>query len=160
MASQGVVGDHFRQRLRDERERRGWTQRNLSDMLEARGVYVHHTAIAKVEAGDRGVRLDMVCAVADIFGVSVDALLGRSGRSGDLAWLASKLTSNAQKIATEVEMLHHRLRSEYDEIWAALGRDSDNPLLEIGGTALLRLSEASSALSDLARQFPLPSVKR
>lgn len=160
MASQGVVGDHFRQRLRDERERRGWTQLDMTTMLTARGVWVHHTTVAKIESGARGVRLDFVCAVADIFGVSVDALLGRSGRSGDLAWMASKLTSNAQKIATEIDTLRHRLYSEYDEIWAALGRDSDNPLLEVGGTALSRLTEASNALNDLARQFPLPSVRR
>jgi transcriptional regulator with XRE-family HTH domain len=157
MASQGVIYDQFRQRLRDERERRGWSQQKVADLLAAHGVYVHPTAVTKVEAGSRGIRLDMLWAFADIYGVSVDALLGRSGRSGDLAWAVSKLASNAQKAATEVDMVAHRLRTEYDEV-RAMCRNDELPLLEVGGSALMQLSLASSALSHLADQFPLPTA--
>jgi transcriptional regulator with XRE-family HTH domain len=143
MASQGVIYDQFRQRLRDERERRGWSQQKVADLLAAHG--------------SRGIRLDMLWAFADIYGVSVDALLGRSGRSGDLAWAVSKLASNAQKAATEVDMVAHRLRTEYDEV-RAMCRNDELPLLEVGGSALMQLSLASSALSHLADQFPLPTA--
>lgn len=152
------MGDQFRQRLRDERERRGWSRAALTVMLEKRGVWVHPTAIAKIENGTRSVELSMLWALADIFGVSVDALIGRAGRGGDLAWAASKLTANAQKAASEIDMIAHRLRTEYDEVWAMLGRESTSPLLEVGGSALMQLSLASSALNDLANQFPLPTA--
>lgn len=130
----------------------------MVEMLKTRDIYVHKSTITKIEKGDRGIRLDMLWAFADIYGISVDALLGRSGRSGDLAWAVSKLTANAQKAAADIESVSTRLRSEYDDVWAMMGRDSKAELLKIGGTALMRLSGARDALNALANQFPLPRV--
>jgi transcriptional regulator with XRE-family HTH domain len=46
MASSGVIYDQFRQRLRGERERRGWSQQKVADLLASQGVYVHPTAVS------------------------------------------------------------------------------------------------------------------
>lgn len=157
MASESEISDQFRQRIRDERERRGWTRHALVDMLAVRGVYVHPTTLAKVETGDRGVRLDMLWALADIFGVSIDTLIGRGGHSSDLAWAASKLTSNAQKAAGDIAAIAHRLQGEYDEVWSMLGQHGRRgPLVMSGAAALAHLRQAREALNKLAGQFPLP----
>ncbi|OBB73161.1 hypothetical protein A5759_16270 [Mycobacterium sp. 852014-52144_SCH5372336] len=66
-------------RVRRERERRDWSQAELAKLLQDRGIAsVYPTTVAKIEAGERAVRIDEATALADIFEVSVDALLGRS----------------------------------------------------------------------------------
>lgn len=69
--------DHFRKRLKDERERREWTQEALANMLSAKGIPMHWTTVAKIEKGDRSVRIDEAAGIADLFGISVDTMLGR-----------------------------------------------------------------------------------
>src|ERR1700742_3389366 len=101
MGKSGSVGYLLRNRIRDEREHRGWSQAELAQALVTRGMIGHTSTIAKIELGLRGVRIDELCAFADLFGMSVDTLLGRGG-TNDLAWAISKLTGNAQKIAVEI----------------------------------------------------------
>ena len=53
-----------------------------AEMLCAKGLTAYPTTIAKIEAGDRTVQIDELVALAEIFEVSVDTLLGHStGRS-------------------------------------------------------------------------------
>ena len=48
------IEEYFRKRLRLERDEvRGWSQAELAKMLTARGIDMHPTTIAKIEAGDR-----------------------------------------------------------------------------------------------------------
>ena len=63
----------LRLRIKFERTQRGWSQAYLADLLS-----VHPTTIAKIEAGDREVKISELDAMADTFDLSVDALLGRS----------------------------------------------------------------------------------
>jgi ribosome-binding protein aMBF1 (putative translation factor) len=69
--------DHFAKRLRAEREHRGWSQAEMAKMLSDRGIPMDWTTIAKVEKNDRSVRIDEAAGIADLFGTSVDELLGR-----------------------------------------------------------------------------------
>jgi transcriptional regulator with XRE-family HTH domain len=74
------IEDSFREHLKTERESRGWSQTELAKMLsDSLRNPVHWTTIAKIEKGDRSVRIDEAAAVADLFDMSVDALLGRQG---------------------------------------------------------------------------------
>ena len=58
-------------------------QRELADKLADKGINMHWTTIAKIEkGGERSVRIDEAAAFADVFGVSVDHLLGRRARPG------------------------------------------------------------------------------
>lgn len=79
MGKQSFVETRFRERVRRERELRDWSQAELAKLLQDRGIAsVYPTTVAKIEAGERAVRIDEATALADIFDVSVDALLGRS----------------------------------------------------------------------------------
>ena len=99
------VDDLLRDNLRNERERRKLTQTQVAEMLLTRVRSMHTSTVAKIEAGTRAVHADELSAYADIFGVSVDALLGRTRDGTDLAWAVAKLTSSAQKTASEVHAL-------------------------------------------------------
>jgi transcriptional regulator with XRE-family HTH domain len=60
----------FRQRLREVRRLKGWTQQQLADALAAGGVRLDASAITRLERGTRGVTLDDVIAIAAALGVS------------------------------------------------------------------------------------------
>lgn len=119
---------------------------------------VSRTAIVRIEAGERAIHIGEVSALADAFGTSIDALVGRS-RRGELATAASNLTANAQKMANEIERMQIRLRDEYDDVREAvsIGGAAVTNLLEFGGSAILALSNARDWLNRLANQFPIPT---
>jgi hypothetical protein len=51
----------------------------MAKMLADRGVQpMHPTTVAKIEAGDRSVRINEAMEIAELFGVSMDTLLGRT----------------------------------------------------------------------------------
>jgi transcriptional regulator with XRE-family HTH domain len=63
--------------MRAERERRGWSQADMAKMLSRKGIQsMYPTTVAKIEAGERAVRIDEANAIADLFEVSLDSLLG------------------------------------------------------------------------------------
>ena len=66
-----------------ERERRGWSQADMSKLLAEKKIGISTTAVAKLEAGTREVKIDEAAAIADTFGVSLDNLLGRTGGQSD-----------------------------------------------------------------------------
>jgi transcriptional regulator with XRE-family HTH domain len=74
-----VIEDRLGQRLRQERERRGWSQQEVAERLRALNVNVHPSAVAKMEA--RGVatprtfRLGEAWALAALFEMPLDELL-------------------------------------------------------------------------------------
>lgn len=61
----------LKDRIRDLREREGWSQKELADRLE-----VAPTTLANWEQGRRKPELSRFIAMLDIFGVSADYLLG------------------------------------------------------------------------------------
>jgi transcriptional regulator with XRE-family HTH domain len=73
-----TTGDRFRHMARAERERRKWSQADVARKLTERGIdKIHHTTVAKVESGEREVKLDEAVAIADLFGLPLDVMLGR-----------------------------------------------------------------------------------
>lgn len=156
MGSQGLAGDRFRLRLKAERERRGWSQGELAEKVG--GCYA--STIAKIEAGHRGARIDEVDALADIFGISVDVMIGRTGRSADLAWAMSKLTSNAQKFVLEISGLRQRLAGDVEDVVALINTrqvaDRIRETLDAVETADRLLVATETTLNTLANQFPIP----
>ncbi len=70
-------------------------------MLADRGVSTYATTVAKIEGGDRAVRIDEAVAIADVFGMSLDAFLGRGQSSeAQLVDVLRTLQSTARQ-ATE-----------------------------------------------------------
>ena len=63
----------YRNRLRDLREDRDWTQKQMADKL-----YMQLTQYRRYETGERAIPLELACTLADTFGVSLDYLAGRT----------------------------------------------------------------------------------
>ena len=57
MGNRKWTDDYFSKRLRAEREQRGWSQADMAKRLSAKDIPMHWTTIAKIEAGDRSVRI-------------------------------------------------------------------------------------------------------
>jgi transcriptional regulator with XRE-family HTH domain len=60
------------QRMRQLREKRGWTQAYVAEKLN-----IKTNTLTNYELEKRGLTEEMIVKVADLFGVSVDYLLGR-----------------------------------------------------------------------------------
>lgn len=78
MASSKWIDKQFGQRLKEGRKTHGWTQPQMAELLAERcSQSIDASTIAKIEAGRRSVRINEAVAIADLFEVSVDALVGR-----------------------------------------------------------------------------------
>ncbi len=60
----------FAEQMRIQRERRGWTQRQLATRLSKLGLAVHQTKIGKWESGERRITLDEALAISVALDVS------------------------------------------------------------------------------------------
>ena len=65
--------------LRATRQASGLSQQNVADALKPLGISLSQTQVAKIERGERPLRLDEAVALAGLFGVTVDIALGLSG---------------------------------------------------------------------------------
>jgi transcriptional regulator with XRE-family HTH domain len=109
----------FRDTLRHERKERGWSQAHVAKLLSGKGLAVYPTTVAKIEAGERAVRVDEIVAVADIFDVSVDALLGHSvqrARAGDKGLTFNALARLVQHTVGQAESLEATLRDRLADL--------------------------------------------
>lgn len=97
---ESVVGS----RVRDLRESRGWTQRQLAERMKARGFDWHQTTAAKTEAADRPLRVNEVYALARAFDESVMSLLTEPDRGGNLHSLLVALDAERVAIARRDEV--------------------------------------------------------
>jgi transcriptional regulator with XRE-family HTH domain len=86
-------------RIADERNARDWTQQRLADELTKRGVPSRWSAISKIEIGSRPVHARELSALADIFDMSIDVLVGQPPTGGDMEWLRRSLTRAAVSVA-------------------------------------------------------------
>jgi transcriptional regulator with XRE-family HTH domain len=78
MSSSKWVDKRFGQHLKRGRVERDLTQPQMAEMLTAKGIApMGATTIAKIEAGTRSVRINEAVAIAELFEMSIDALLGR-----------------------------------------------------------------------------------
>ena len=78
-----------------QRKQRRWSQPQMARELTAQGVRgLHASSIAKIEAGDRSVRINEAVAYADVFGVPLNTLLGRASEASE-----DNLTLSVRNIA-------------------------------------------------------------
>jgi transcriptional regulator with XRE-family HTH domain len=109
---------YFRKRLKRERDGRGWSQAEMAKALSDNDIPMHSTTIAKIEAGDRSVRIDEAAGIADLLGVSLDGLLGRKGMEDDKSHAMSVLADEARRVGIEVADMMDRLRRAYEDLEA------------------------------------------
>lgn len=112
MGNQKWTEDYFSKALRAERERRGWSQARLAELLSDKGISsMHWTTVAKIEKGDRSVRIDEAAAVADLFEVSLDTLLGRSvPPKADEHYTLRTLIDTASQAAWQISAIRQSVR--------------------------------------------------
>ena len=89
------MNKRFAQRVKAEREARGWSQPKFVELLEAQGVPMHATTVAKIEAGKRAVRIVEAVGIADVFGLSLDSLMDRTRQSEDDVTHALRILHNS-----------------------------------------------------------------
>ncbi len=63
---------HYKNKVKVLREARGWSQRDLAARLD-----VTPATVAQWETGVNGLSLKSAVALADLFGCTLDAVLGR-----------------------------------------------------------------------------------
>jgi transcriptional regulator with XRE-family HTH domain len=146
--------DRFRKRLRTERERREWSQSDLAQLLcDATGAKWHPTTIAKIEAGDRSVRIDEAVAIAEVLEVPLNSLLGlKTAVENDLAYAMSALQQTVGKSVWDVNAMYNTLRDRWADVLEVEFDGSDTVAAE-GTQALDALQVAMDALYKVA---PVP----
>jgi transcriptional regulator with XRE-family HTH domain len=156
MVKQTPTETRFRERVTRERKRRKWSQSGVAKMLEDRGVPgLTGTTIAKVERGDRAVRIDEAAAFADIFGLPLDELIGRhlDERTRALSYVIQAITGTMHQVAPAVTAL----KTEFAEISAELGAFDFDGRAELDAAAQECHNALDHAASVIAGMWPLLS---
>jgi transcriptional regulator with XRE-family HTH domain len=153
------IDDYFSKRLKTERERRKWTQADIAKRLRGKGIHVTSTAIAKMEAEKpslrRSVKISEAAGIAELFGVSLDSLLGRRvGVENDLSNALGALQHAAEKATWEIGVIHGYVQHGFTEL-EPYQFESRQDLDSEGHRALDALLAAQDALANVA-MFRLP----
>jgi len=93
-------------RVRMLRKARGWSQSELAARLDRVGVRMHQTAVAKIEAGERPIRVNELVILAQLFGQHPESML-----AGDVGSFPSAMT--------EVVMAQATFSQAHDEVLQA-----------------------------------------
>lgn len=148
----------FGKRVQIERTNRGWSQAEMARMLSDNGVNpMHPTTIAKIESGQRSVRINEAVGIAELFEASIDSLLGRkpgtqiSEVEYALRLMRDTARQSSQQVFTALETIHEQLDDLPKEFANAdalqnLGRHVCSKNLYLAHQALLLLTELSEAL--------------
>ena len=113
------VDQQFGERVRVERKHRGWTQPELAKMLSDKGIGpMGPVTISKIESGDRPARIIEALGIAECFGVSVDALLGRSTDQRDnQAYALRSLRITADRSAHQIRDIANTLNERLADMY-------------------------------------------
>lgn len=120
----------------------------MAKMLADSGIQpMHSTTVAKIEAGERSVRINEAAGIADLFGVTVDSLLGRklgkgTGLPDALGWVMDSVQIARTSMGRDAKSLRARL----DEVPRFEGRST---LLTQGRLALDHIEIAIKSLNTL-----------
>jgi transcriptional regulator with XRE-family HTH domain len=153
MGSEKWTDKRFGKRVKAKRDARGWSQADIAKMLSDRGIHpMHPTTVAKIEAGDRSVRINEAVGIADLFEVSVDSLLGRKpgAQRSELTYLLRALRQSSQQVWAALETIREMLEELPAEFDGADGpqtmSDTWSKYLAPASQALTRLTIASDHL--------------
>jgi transcriptional regulator with XRE-family HTH domain len=93
----------FKQRLRELREENKWSQQELADKIG-----LSQSAITDWERGARSPNLAKTEKLADIFGVTVDYLLGRANKKG-IAYTLDEIKKLHPDLAAPLEKVKKKM---------------------------------------------------
>lgn len=148
--------DYFRKRLKSERLNRDWSQADVAKLLSDKGVHMHPTTVAKIEAGERSVRIDEATGIADLFEMSLDALLGRAASlDDDLSYALRSLRHGARRWDAQLSPIVAELDDASAEVYA-FDFDGREDLMSAVSTLTQALIAAGLAARQIER-FALPT---
>lgn len=150
MGRQKWTDERFGKWVRTLRDSRGWSQAEMAKMLSDKGIQpMHPTTVAKIETGDRSVRINEAVGIADLFEVSLDSLLGRATvtEGGDLAYRLGTLVSSAHESYLMVGPVMRTIQEPLDELPGEF--ESTRHLRDLGEDALSHLKAARKLLAEL-----------
>lgn len=153
MGRQKWADDRFGNRVRDEREHRGWSQADMAQMLLGKGIHpMHPTTIAKIEAGTRSVRINEAVGIAELFDVSLDTLVGhQSGAGRDLNYVLGALLDAVYTSRTGLQRIASSLRDRLQDL--PVGFNGHDTLAEGGREVFGHLDATRKALERLEGQL-------
>jgi transcriptional regulator with XRE-family HTH domain len=91
----------------------------MAKLLSDNGIpMMHPTTIAKIEAGDRAVRIDEAAGIADLFGVSLDSLLDRRAglEEDEFTYRLRALRDTAAKHLLEVGVIANAVSERLTDV--------------------------------------------
>ncbi|MGV2901310.1 helix-turn-helix domain-containing protein [Microbacterium sp. AGC62] len=100
-------------RIKSIREKRGLSQAQLSELVKSRGYNLHQTAIAKIEAGKRPLRVGELFALSDCLGftpLGLYYLPEDAIADADLKALDAQLKDAVLTASTSEQMLSEQIR--------------------------------------------------
>jgi transcriptional regulator with XRE-family HTH domain len=159
MGSPPANVDRFRERIFHERDKRKWSQAEVAKRLAAMGIdNMHPTTVAKIEAGDREVKLDEAAAMADLYGLPLDTLLGRRPKGArDLYYVLGALTDAAFTARTELHRVSKTLRDRLEDIPSDFERYDS--LARLGRDLFAHLDAASAVVDELVEHH-IPDIEQ
>lgn len=91
--------------LRAARTTAGVTQKQVSEEMRQRGFSFMQTTIAKIEYGERPVRIEEAAALVELFGTTLDTALGLNPdhAAASLIDLANRRTAVLVRLRDEIE---------------------------------------------------------
>lgn len=142
----------FRSALRRGRDSRGWSQAFLAKLLQDKGLGVYATTITKIEAGDRAAQIDEIVAVAELFEVSVDTLLGRdTSQVRDKDYLLSALIDSATRAKWQISSTEQQLRSALGDMSSFDLRGPEKTVADGCAVACDAMADAVTAIGATGR---------
>ncbi|MEV6165947.1 helix-turn-helix transcriptional regulator [Streptomyces sp. NPDC052052] len=115
--------DNAAQRIKAEREQRGWSTTTLSDRLNEAGYEMNPSAVWRIENGKRRINLDEAIGFAEVFGVSLSNLVGPPALAA--AGRAMELIDTVVAANAAAQRAQHVYRRATDELAAYLDEHPD-----------------------------------
>jgi transcriptional regulator with XRE-family HTH domain len=119
MAGKQTPISEFRDRLRSERKRRGWSQEQLCEQLTQQRTPISQSVISKMESARREPRPDELVAIAKVFGLTVDTMLGyKGGKDESLDYALRSIRDTTRRSATAIRMAASDIDAAEGEVFS------------------------------------------
>ena len=116
----------FARQARQYRERAGLTQRQVAERMSTAGFRMHHSTVAKIEAGTRPVIVGEAAEMARVLGVSIESLMTEKEPLSrhemmrmDLMMFKTRV-EQLERVAAERLQQLQAAQTQYDEVSARL----------------------------------------
>jgi transcriptional regulator with XRE-family HTH domain len=152
METERATNVRFGKRFREARNKKKWSQTETAKRLGQLGVRAYPSTIAKIEAGDRPVKLAELAAIAEMFGVSIDVLLRRGVKPrSDRVHALTTVVDTALRASAEIAGIVAAVRDRVDDLAAFDDLPAGPPLIAGWERARDLLIDTDDVLTDVMR---------